>query len=253
VRRNPSRTDAKHGDHFLQADLQGRIEATHAGCFNKHDREARSDFQLIAGTNRDLLAAVRESRFREDLLARINLWSFTLPGLRARPEDIEPNLQFELDDFARRTSHQVGMSKEARQAFLAFALGEAARWTGNFRDLNAAVVRMGTLAQGGRISVQIVEEEIERLKTSWERLQTGQSGGLLPEVLDRAACDEMDLFDRVQLEYVLRICRDSRSLSDAGRRLFGASRSRKTSTNDADRLRKGVSTLSVSKADLLSN
>ena len=45
------------------------------------DREVHSDFQLIAGTNRDLLAAVREGRFREDLLARINLWSFTLPRL----------------------------------------------------------------------------------------------------------------------------------------------------------------------------
>ena len=61
------------------------------------DRESHSDFQLIAGTNRDLFAAVREGRFREDLLARINLWTFSLPGLRARPEDIEPNLQFELD------------------------------------------------------------------------------------------------------------------------------------------------------------
>ncbi len=59
------------------------------------DREAHSDFQLIAGTNRDLLAAVREGSFREDLLARINLWTFTLLGLRSRPKGIEPNLQFE--------------------------------------------------------------------------------------------------------------------------------------------------------------
>ena len=51
------------------------------------DRESHSDFQLIAGTNRDLFAAVRDGRFREDLLARINLWTFSLPGLRARPED----------------------------------------------------------------------------------------------------------------------------------------------------------------------
>src|SRR6202035_4290020 len=68
------------------------------------DREAHSDFQLIAGTNRDLLSAVRKGNFREDLLARINLWTFTLPGLKSRPEDIEPNLQFELDEFAQRTS-----------------------------------------------------------------------------------------------------------------------------------------------------
>ena len=59
-----------------------------------------SDFQLIAGTNRDLGDAVRSGRFREDLLARINLWTFRLPGLRDRKEDIEPNLDFELDRHA---------------------------------------------------------------------------------------------------------------------------------------------------------
>jgi transcriptional regulatory protein RtcR len=46
----------------------------------------RSDFQLIAGT----IAAVREGKFREDLLARINLWTFFLTSLKNRSEDIEP-------------------------------------------------------------------------------------------------------------------------------------------------------------------
>ena len=40
------------------------------------DREVTSDFQLIAGTNRDLAEAVKDGRFRDDLLARINLWTF---------------------------------------------------------------------------------------------------------------------------------------------------------------------------------
>jgi transcriptional regulatory protein RtcR len=202
------------------------------------DREAQSDFQLIAGTNRDLLSAVREGRFREDLLARINLWSFTLPGLRSRPEDIEPNLQFELDQFEQRTSCRVTFSKEARQQLLEFALSPSAKWTGNFRDLNAAVIRMATLAQGGRISVEIVEEEIARLKSSWAQLEVGESDEVLSRVLSKKTLDEIDLFDRVQLAQVIQVCQDSRSMSEAGRILFGASRTRKTSTNDADRLRK---------------
>jgi len=206
------------------------------------DREAHSDFQLIAGTNRDLLSAVRESRFREDLLCRINLWTFTLPGLRLRHEDIEPNLQFELDQFAQRSGHRVTLSKEAREAFLDSAHASSARWTGNFRDLNAAVVRMATLAQGGRISVEIVEEEIERLKATWAALE-GQTGPseLLSQVLSKSAMETIDLFDRVQLSHVIQVCRDSHSMSEAGRRLFDASRTRKTSTNDADRLRKYLS------------
>ena len=50
------------------------------------DDEAHSDFQLIAGTNRDLFAAVHQGRFREDLLARINLWTFSLPELKIVPK-----------------------------------------------------------------------------------------------------------------------------------------------------------------------
>jgi transcriptional regulatory protein RtcR len=103
------------------------------------DEEAHSDFQLIAGTNRDLHRAVRDGRFREDLLARINLWTFSLPGLQHRPEDVEPNLIFELDHFAEKTGRRVTFNKEAREQFLAFARSPEAHWDGNFRDLNAAV------------------------------------------------------------------------------------------------------------------
>ena len=48
----------------------------------------------------------------------------------------------------------------------------------------------------------------------------------------------LDRFDRVQLADVVRVCRESRSLSEAGRTLFAASRARRTSKNDADRVRK---------------
>jgi transcriptional regulatory protein RtcR len=202
------------------------------------DREVRSDFQLIGGTNRDLLTAVREGRFRDDLLARINLWTFTMPGLNSRPEDIEPNLRFELDQFAEVTGRRVTFSKEARERFLAFATSSSATWSGNFRDLNAAVVRMATLAEGGRISESIVEEELDRLLTAWSAQDKNSTGDLVSQLLSPEQRARLDLFDVIQLEQVLRTCRDSRSLSDAGRKLFGASRHRKTSTNDADRLRK---------------
>ena len=113
------------------------------------DREVRSDFQLIAGTNRDLAAMVRAGKFREDLLARINLWTFRLPSLRERNEDIEPNLEFELEQFAQRHGTLVTFSREARAKFLKFAVSPEAQWQGNFRDLNGAITRMATLAPGG--------------------------------------------------------------------------------------------------------
>ena len=214
------------------------------------DREVRSDFQLIAGTNRDLLAAVREGHFREDLFARINLWTFSLPGLRTRPEDIEPNLQFELEQYAQKTGQRVTFNKEARQAFLEFSLSSAASWTGNFRDLNAAVVRMATLAQGGRISLEIVGEELGRLNDSWEALASGPSDDDLVQIMNPEELSKLDLFDRLQLSSVIAVCKKSRSLSDTGRMLFNASRGRRKTANDADRLRKFLQRFGIEWVDI---
>lgn len=61
---------------------------------------------------------------------------------------------------------------------------------------------------------------------------------LLEELLSFERLALIDPFDRVQLKYVVEVCRQSATLSDAGRTLFAASRAQRRSTNDADRLRK---------------
>ncbi|PHV10492.1 RNA repair transcriptional activator RtcR [Chitinimonas sp. BJB300] len=197
------------------------------------DREVESDFQLIAGTVRDLKQWVAEGRFREDLYARINLWTYELPSLAQRTEDIEPNLLFELDRFARDQGGQVRFNAEAKRAYLRFAVSPAAKWSGNFRELSASVTRMATLAEAGRITEAGVDEEICRLQHAW----SGQIESPLADLLG-ARVDEMDLFDRLQLERVVQVCQQASSLSDAGRRLFDVSRQEKAKANDADRLRK---------------
>jgi transcriptional regulatory protein RtcR len=204
------------------------------------DREVSSDFQLIAGTNRDLADAVQTGRFREDLLARINLWTFSLPGLADRREDIEPNLDYELEQFRRGTGTAVTFSKEARAHFLVFAMSDTAVWPGNFRDLNAVITRLATLAPAGRITVDQVNAEVAHLKAVWTNAQSASSpgSGLIERVMPPGTIAHLDRFDRVQLEDVLDICRKSASLSAAGRLLFDRSRERKKIANDADRLRK---------------
>jgi transcriptional regulatory protein RtcR len=203
------------------------------------DREANSDFQLIAGTNRDLAIAVQEGRFREDLLARMNLWTFRLPGLAERPEDIEPNLDYELDQFARRSSLRATLSKEVRQQFLSFARSPAARWNANFRDLNACVTRMATLSTGGRITQEILHAELDRLRSIWSAApDLTDDEGVLASVLGPKVLEQLDLFDRVQLAAVIGVCRESATLSEAGRKLFGSTREKRKVQNDADRLRK---------------
>lgn len=186
---------------------------------------------------RDLRQWVAEGRFREDLYARINLWTFDLPGLADRPEDLEPNLDFELARFAREHGEQVRFHTEARRIYLKFVTSPQARWTGNFRELSASVTRLATLAEGGRITEADVADEIARLQRTWAEPDSAGSDGALADLLgDEAA--SLDLFDRMQLENVVAVCRESASLSDAGRRLFDVSRTEKAKVNDADRLRK---------------
>jgi transcriptional regulatory protein RtcR len=212
------------------------------------EREVESNFQLIAGTNRDLRAAAHEGRFREDLLTRIDLWTFTLPGLRERPEDVEPNLDYELDQWAAKTGTRVTLNKQTRTKFLRFATDPTTPWPGNFRDFNAAVVRMATLAAGGRIDEALLNEEIARLRAAWRRTPDEGTSELLGRVLDPDARASLDRFDAIQLADVLSVCRRSKTLSDAGRVLFDVSRRRRSRTNDADRLRKYLARFGLSWA-----
>lgn len=201
------------------------------------DKLVKSDFQLIAGTHRDLRQDVLAGRFREDLFARINLWTYELPSLAQRPEDIEPNIDYQLAQQSAELGQKVSFNKEARYNYLKFATSSKASWQGNFRDLGASILRLSTLADGGRITDEMVRQELQRLSKLWgNETETVQSG--LTDILSSWQLAELDLFDRLQLQAVLAVCRDCKSLSEAGRKLFAVSRVQRGSTNDADRLRK---------------
>ena len=78
--------------------------------------------------------------------------------------------------------------------------------------------------------------------TEHAQLSDADLGAILPE----EALANLHLFDRLQLEAVVRICRGSRTLSEAGRRLFDQSRNQRAIMNDADRLRKHLLKLGLS-------
>jgi len=216
------------------------------------DKQSSSDFQLIAGTNRDIRAEVAGGRFREDLLARINLWTYELPGLAERPEDIEPNLDFELEQCSHAFNQRTTMSREARTRFLDFAVSPEATWLGNFRDLNGAVRRMATLCTGGRIGTGDVNDELDRLRASWRAPPANSlapSSGLVERYLGLRAAT-LDRFDRAQLEEVLGVCEQSRNMAHAGKQLFSVSRTQKKSSNDSDRIRKYLARFDLSWTDI---
>jgi transcriptional regulatory protein RtcR len=92
----------------------------------------------------------------------------------------------------------------------------------------------------------VVNEEIDRLRRAWSKTTASSDReNLLQETLGSDAVQRLDLFDRMQLANVIEIVSTSRSLSEAGRALFANSRERKSSSNDADRLRKYLSRFGV--------
>jgi transcriptional regulatory protein RtcR len=218
------------------------------------DQSVNADFQLIAGTNKDLKRAILDGQFREDLLARINLWTYQLPGLAQRVEDIPANVEYELNQFATKESQHVQFNKESMERFLTFAQSQEASWAGNFRDLNAAITRMATLSSGQRIGIEQVSNEINRLKRDWRVPEEAHiTKQILHSHLDEATIKQIDLFDQHQLNYVLNICQKHNSMAAAGRALYQVSREQQATKNDSQRLQKYLAKFGLNWADIERN
>ncbi|TCM66623.1 transcriptional regulatory protein RtcR [Acinetobacter calcoaceticus] len=205
------------------------------------DREVQADFQLIAGTNRDLRVEVKSGRFREDLWARLNTWTFFLPNLTERREDIAPNIDYELQRFAQQQQSQLRFHSDALARYIEFSRSDQATWQGNFRDLAASVTRMATLCNGSRIGIEDVELEIQRLSKLWHIESAAESRSTqtdLAQWLSPDQLENLDEFDRIQLQGVIEVCVTCRSMADAGRKLFAQSRLQRQSSNDSDRVKK---------------
>jgi transcriptional regulator with GAF, ATPase, and Fis domain len=115
------------------------------------------DVRVIAATNQDLEAAIRERRFREDLFYRLNVIPIEVPPLRERREDI-PLL---VRHFLAAASHERGkpapeFSREAEERLLLYA------WPGNVRELENAIERLVVLSGDREISVDDLPAALRR-------------------------------------------------------------------------------------------
>ena len=104
--------------------------------------------RIMSATNRDLIADVKDGRFREDLFYRLHVFPITVPPLSERPEDISELVRHFLARFAAEEGKRVG-----RVSGEALALLTAYRWPGNVRQLENAVFRAVVLAEGDDIGV----------------------------------------------------------------------------------------------------
>jgi len=124
------------------------------------------DARIVAATNRDLPAAVREGRFREDLYFRLNVLSVQTPPLRRRTEDIPALVRFFIDREAGMCNPVSGISRQAMDALKAYP------WPGNIRELRNHVERAIAMSDGPLIQIDNLAPEL-RTSTSAPFPKTG--------------------------------------------------------------------------------
>ncbi|MGL4495662.1 MAG: sigma-54-dependent transcriptional regulator [Beijerinckiaceae bacterium] len=111
-------------------------------------KPVKVDIRLISATNRDLIEAVKQGRFREDLFYRLNVFPITIPPLRTRRDDIPELVRMFMARFSAEEGRKIrNISSEA------MALLRNYEWPGNVRQLENVVFRAVVLCDGDELTV----------------------------------------------------------------------------------------------------
>ncbi len=120
------------------------------------NKEIEVDIRLVAATNKDLMQAVKNGEFREDLYYRLNVVQIHLPPLRERREDIPLLAAHFLNKYARENGIPVkNVTAEAVDYLMGY------EWPGNIRQLENVIERCMVLAVGENIGVEDLPPEIK--------------------------------------------------------------------------------------------
>jgi transcriptional regulator with PAS, ATPase and Fis domain len=158
------------------------LKALEEGTFRRvGELTARaSDVRLLAATHRNLAGMVREERFREDLLFRINTLTLEIPPLRERREDIRAVAHTVLTELCRRRGRAAPeLDQDAAQML------EQYRWPGNVRELRNVLERALLFCKGNVLDRCALRFDRSLEPDSRSHGQNGQSGEE-PQTLDDA-------------------------------------------------------------------
>jgi transcriptional regulator with GAF, ATPase, and Fis domain/tetratricopeptide (TPR) repeat protein len=117
-------------------------------------RMYRSDFRLIAATNRNLAAEVASGNFREDLYYRINVVPFRIPALRERTDDIPVLAKFLLKGFSQKYNRpDLKINAETERLMTQY------NWPGNVREMKNIIERATLLSSGDKLEIDLSSTE----------------------------------------------------------------------------------------------
>jgi transcriptional regulator with PAS, ATPase and Fis domain len=147
------------------------------------DRSFQADVRVVAATNRDLAAAVKQKRFREDLFYRLNVLPIALPPLRERREDI----RLLITHFLHVHASKKGKAVERIEGPALAAL-ESHPWPGNVRELENVIERIVVLNEDGVIRASDVLDYAGGQNHAGDEEPSLAALTLPPEGLDLDAC-----------------------------------------------------------------
>jgi two-component system response regulator PilR (NtrC family) len=133
--------------------------------------EVSTDTRVIAATNRDLSAMVKQGSFREDLFYRVSVIPIELPPLRERREDIPDLVEHFVHKFCQQTGRSVGVSERVTE------LLERYTWPGNVRELEHTIERAVALERTDNIQ----PESLPQTVTDYNPASVSPSDFAMPE------------------------------------------------------------------------
>ena len=137
--------------------------------------ELSIDTRVIAATNRDLSAMVKQGTFREDLFYRVSVIPIELPPLRERREDILPLAQH----FIRKYDEENARDVSDQLAPDVLALLEQYTWPGNVRELENVIERAVVIAPGPEVTRQCLPAEIADPSKAMSAMPLSSAAGAL--------------------------------------------------------------------------
>ena len=183
------------------------LRALETGEFERvgSSRTQRADVRVVSATNADLAAMIRDGRFREDLLFRINTVEIRIPPLRERREEIVELATAQLERKVAQYSRDVkGFDAAALTALQQYA------WPGNVRELNSVVERSLLLANGAEVGVAdlrlsagkapptLEEMSLEDAERALIRSAIRRNGGSVPAAAEALGLSRSAMYRRLE-------------------------------------------------------
>ncbi len=143
------------------------------------------DLRVIAATNQDLDALVKDGRFRQDLYYRLHVFPIKVPPLRERADDIPLLVSHFIEKRKKNVNKQIsGISPQATAALIAYS------WPGNVRELENVIQRMMVVCKGEVLDLQDIPTEIRGTEDKHSDGATGLKG-ISQESEKRAVIDAL--------------------------------------------------------------